>query len=321
MIDQTRRGLRLSIGMTLVPTLACSPDRDAQRTDTATAAQAALTASRVATVGGFQTPESVIHDPQQDVYFVSNINGNPSQKSNNGFISRIAVETMRVDSMFIAGGRKQVTLHAPKGMAIRGDTLWVTDIDAVRAFSTRTGTPIASVTFQQPRALFLNDIAAGPDGALYITDTGIRFSPTGEMSHPGPNRIFRVGPKREISVVAEGDTLGGPNGITWDAANNRFIVVPFGTQSIFAWSPGDRAPRVIASGPGSFDGVEVLDGGRILVSSWADSSVHVIEGGRMRRLITGVPEPADIGLDTRRRRILIPLFMQNRVEVWELGGR
>ena len=321
MIDQTRRGLRLSIAATLVPLLACSPDRDAQRTDTATAAPAALTVSRVATVGGFQTPESVIHDPQQDVYFVSNINGNPSQKSNNGFISRIAVETMRVDSMFIAGGRKQVTLHAPKGMAIRGDTLWVTDIDAVRAFNTRTGAPLANATFQQPRAVFLNDIVAGPDGALYITDTGIRFSPTGEMSHPGPNRIFRLGPKREISVFAEGDTLGGPNGITWDAANNRFIVVPFGTQSIFAWTPGDRAPRVIASGSGSFDGVEVLEGGRILVSSWADSSVHVIEDGRMRRLISGVPEPADIGVDAKRGRILVPLFMQNRVEVWEMGGR
>ena len=300
--------------------LGCSDDRGADRADTAAAAAAQRTgpaASRVATVQGFRTPESVIHDPAQDVYFVSNINGNPSQKSNDGFISRIAADGLRVDTMFIAGGRNQVTLNAPKGMAIRGDTLWVTDIDAVRAFNARTGAPIASVRVQQPPAVFLNDVAAGPDGSLYITDTGLRFSAGGEMSHPGPNRIYRVGARREISVAAEGDTLGGPNGITWDAANGRFIVVPFASQSIFAWSPGDRAPRVIASGPGQFDGVEVLDGGRIIVSSWADSSVHVIANGEVRRLISGVPAPADIGLDARRRRILVPLFMANRVEVWE----
>ena len=41
-------------------------------------------------------------------------------------------------------------------------------------------------------------------------------------------------------------------------------------------------------------------------------------GGKIERLISGVPSPADIGLDTKRQRVLIPVFTQNRVEVWQL---
>src|SRR2546430_407609 len=109
-----------------------------------------------------------------------------------------------------------------------------------------------------------------------------------------------------------------PNGITWDAANARFIVVAFGGPAIFAWKPGEAAPTVLATGAGQWDGVEVLADGRIIASSWADSTVDVIAGGKIERLIGGVPSPADIGLDTKRQRVLIPVFTQNRVEVWQL---
>lgn len=40
-------------------------------------------------VTGFMTPESVLHDSVADVYLVSNINGTPTDKDDNGFISRV----------------------------------------------------------------------------------------------------------------------------------------------------------------------------------------------------------------------------------------
>jgi hypothetical protein len=75
----------------------------------------------------------------------------------------------------------------------------------------------------------------------------------------------------------------------------------------------------VASGIGRFDGVEVMGDGRILVSSWADSSIHAFAEGKDERVIRHLSQPADIGLDTRRNRVAIPLGMVDRVQFWEIG--
>ncbi len=273
-------------------------------------------ATKVTTVAGFSTPESVLHDSTQDIYFVSNINGSPTAKDNNGFISRLRPDGAIENLKFIEGGRAGVTLNAPKGLAVLGDTLWVADIDMVRAFNARTGALVDSVKLDS--AVFLNDVAIAPTGAIYITDTGIRFDDVGNVLHPGPDRVFRIGPDRKVTVAARGDSLGWPNGITVDPVGKRFIIVSFGAaKSVLAWKPGDKTAHAIAKGPGGFDGVEVA-GSRILVSSWADSTVSAYETGQEVKVITGVPSPADIGYDAKRNRVLIPIFSGNRVEVWQL---
>lgn len=288
---------------------ACTPAADkAVVSDTAAAAPA-----QVAVAEGFSTPESAIHDADLDVWFITNINGIPSAKDGNGFISRVRPDGT-VDSLrFVVGGVNGVTLNGPKGTAIVADTLWVADIDAVRGFDKRTGAPVASV--EVPGAVFLNDIVAGPDGALYVTDTGIRIEASG-MTHPGPDRLFRIGPDRAVSTALEGAQVAFANGITWDAAANRFIIVSFGGPSVLSWVPGSTTVDSIAAGPGSHDGVEVLADGRILVSSWADSTVFVVGG---TKLVTGVAAPADIGLDAGRGQIAIPLFNDNKVVFWTVG--
>ncbi len=274
-------------------------------------------ATKVGTVEGFLTPESVLHDPAQDIYFVSNINGGPTTKDNNGFISRVRPDGAVENLKFIEGGHGGATLNAPKGLALRGDTLWVADIDMVRSFDAKTGAPRDSVSLASLGAVFLNDIAIAQTGALYITDTGIRFDDVGNVLHPGPDRIFRIGTDRQVTVAVRGDTLGRPNGITLDSVGKRFIVVQFGGRSVLAWKPGDKAPSVIAKGPGGFDGVEMA-GSRMLISSWSDSTVSSYETGQEVKVITGVPSPADIGYDGKRKRVLVPIFSGNRVEIWQL---
>ena len=69
-------------------------------------------------VQGFSTPESVLHDDRSDVYLVSNVNGSPTDKDDNGFISRITPEGEIENLKWIDGALGDVTLHAPKGMAI-----------------------------------------------------------------------------------------------------------------------------------------------------------------------------------------------------------
>jgi sugar lactone lactonase YvrE len=301
----------------LVSTAACGKksDTSAMADSTAaaagdTAAQAAAPAAGPTKVEGFQGPESVKYDPDLDVWYVANINGSPVAKDGNGYISRLKSDGT-VDSMkYIESGKHGVTLNGPTGMALQGDTLWVADIDAVRGFNRRTGILVASITLKG--AKFLNDLAVGPDG-IYITDTGIKADAKG-MSHPGPDRVYRIGPNRAQSVALENDSLAGPNGIAWDGGRKQFIIVPFFGNVVRAWTPGSKVTVPLGTSPGQLDGVEILDAQRILITSWADSSLDVFENGTATPAYKDLPSPADIGLDARRNRVAIPLLMENRIE-------
>jgi sugar lactone lactonase YvrE len=265
-----------------------------------------------------KTPASAHYDADLDAWFVSNINGNPSQHDGNGYIVRVPAESTTTVTMFAEGGKNGVRLDAPKGIATTGDQLWVADIDVVRVFDKRTGKPLKTISLKAQKATFLNDVAVGADSAVYVTDTGIAFDSKGAMTHPGVNRIFRIALSGgKITEAATGDSLESPNGITWDASNNRFLLAPFGGKDVQAWKPG-QMPTKIATGPGQYDGIEILRDGRILVSSWADSSVYSVRDGKMTKLVTTVSAPADIGVDSKRNILAIPRFDQNQVEFWKI---
>jgi sugar lactone lactonase YvrE len=256
---------------------------------------------------GFVGPEAVRYDPDQDVYFVGNWGSdrNPSKADNDGYISRMRPDGTVENLRFIAGGTGGVTLHSPRGMYIVGDTLWAADFDAVRGFDRRTGKLLATVDFSKLDNGFLNDVAADATGTIYVTDTG-------------RNKVYRVqgGP----TVVVSDSALAGPNGITWDASNRRFLIVPYGGgHTIHAWTPGATTlTRAFTDPATKFDGVEVLASGSVLASSQADSSLHLFVTGTGRPIIKVGGPPADIAVDTKRNRVAVPIVALNRVEIYQL---
>ena len=277
-------------------------------------------ARHVRTIAGFGDPESVRYDPDQDVYFVSNVAGLGSARDNNGYIVRFAASNLDSSGILVQGGRNGVTLNAPKGMAIQGDTLWVTDIDIVRGFDRRSGASVGTIDFSAHDPVQLNDIAAGPDG-LRVTDTGIHMVYEGNV-HTGPDRLFAVDPHRNVRVVFDAPHLKLPNGVAWDARFQRWVVVSFDPFAGEIWTPratGDTTRTIIRRGAGQLDGVEVLPNGALLFSSWADSAIHVFHSSRDVRVIRALPTAADIGLDTKRGRVLVPLSVPSQVQVWDLG--
>ncbi|MBW3552991.1 MAG: SMP-30/gluconolactonase/LRE family protein [Gemmatimonadetes bacterium] len=257
---------------------------------------------------GFETPESVLHDAAADVYLVSNINGQPLDRDGNGFISRVRPDGTVDELKWIEGGAGGVRLNAPKGMALKGDTLFVTDIDSVRAFHRETGRSLGARGV--PDADFLNDLAVADD-ALYVTDTGVdaSFSPTGNAA------IYRFG-VGGVETVARGDSLASPNGIAVEGG--EMLVAPFGSGEVRRIDLAEGgAGQVVATLPGGqLDGIVRLADGAFLVSSWETSTVYrVAADGTAEAIVEDVPSPADIGWDAERRRVLIPVFMEDRVEI------
>jgi SMP-30/Gluconolactonase/LRE-like region len=313
MFDRMARGPLLL----LLAAAACTPKDSTTRDESGavgdtTAASATAEAKRIATASGLNNPEAVRYDPDLNLWFVANINGNPSAKDRNGYISRLKSDGS-VDSLkFIESGKRGAILNAPKGMAIVGDTLWVADLDAVRAFNKRTGAPLTTVTLTG-RAKFLNDIAVGPDG-IYVTDSGLEGE---KLDHKGPDQIFRIA-NRKATVALTLKNLAAPNGITWDSAGSRFVIAPFGASKVVTWAPGDSAPAPLAEGKGQFDGIEPLGNERFLITTWADSSLDLLANGQLTRLAGGLPSPADIGFDRKQGRVAVPLLLENRVEFLDL---
>lgn len=273
--------------------------------DTA-AATASAPAADSMSIPGFSTPESVLYDQAGDVYLVSNINGTPLTRDDNGFISRVSPDG-NVTMKFIDGAAENVTLNAPKGMAIIGDTLYVADIDSVRAFNRTTGAPLGARGIRG--VSFLNDLAAA-NGVLYVTDSGLKA----DFSSSGTDAVYRFEGARAVSVIKGTDKLHGPNGLFIDGEN--IMMVPFGGKGIARIGRDGTAADVVTLPTGGLDGIERANDGGWFVSSWEGKAVyHVTPSGEVHTIISDMESPADIGYDSKRGRLLIPVFNKNTVEI------
>jgi hypothetical protein len=263
-------------------------------------------ATDVITVEGFQTPESVLYDADADVYLVSNINGDPLGADGNGFISRVSPDGTIAELKWIDGAKEGITLNGPKGMALFGGKLYVADITAVRIFDAVTGAPAGEVVIEG--ATFVNDVAAGADG-VFVSDSGLTtgFQPS------GTDAVYSIDAAGKATALLADKDLGKPNGLYAD--DSGVWVVTFGTGELFLVADGKKQ-RAQTLPKGQLDGLVALPDGRLLISSWQGQSLLAGPAqGPFTEIITGVKAPADIGFDSKRNRVLIPLFQDDVVQI------
>lgn len=258
----------------------------------------------ITTITKLRGPESVLYDPQQDVYFISNINGAMLDADGNGFISRVDAATMTIDLKWIAKG-----LDAPKGMAILGDSLYVADIDRVRKFDRRTGAPLGEITIAG--ASFLNDIATDGE-SLYVSDTGIVLGPGITFLDTGTDAIWKI-TRDQPSELAKSTELQHPNGLDW--VDGKLRVVTFRGNELYELDGGRR--KTIAKMPaGQLDGVVHLPDGTAFISSWKGNEIFRAEARHEpRAILAGMDAPADLGYDSKRGRLLVPHPTANQVTI------
>lgn len=263
---------------------------------------------------GLSTPESVLYDAETDTYLVSNINGTPLEKDNNGYITELSPDGKVVAAKWVEGGKNGVTLHAPKGSALVGGVFYVADIDVVRLFDRKTGAPKGEVKL--PGATFANDVAVSPDGKLlYVSDSGLnpKFEGT------GTDAVFVITPGKKPTArpFVKGKDLHGPNGllVTADAVH----VVSFGANELQTYDlKGKKKGEFTTLPNGGLDGF-IAVGDEVLVSSWGGKALYRGKpGGEWKPAFTELEAPADVGFDSKRKRVLVPRFQGNTVEAWQL---
>ena len=257
-------------------------------------------------VTGLSTPESFIVDEQSGNYYISNINGAPPQKDNNGFITRLDPDGKITALKFIEGGRDGVTLHAPKGLSIIGRVLYMSDIDAVRGFDKETGKVLHTIDLQGMGALFLNDLTHDNRGNLYISDT------TAFVDSKAPGTIFKIETQNQhrASILVRDASLGSPNGLVIHPKTKRLMTNTWGAGKILEILPNGKIKTFIeAPAWKDLDGLDYDNSGNLYISSFTEGIIYkVSEDMKISVVKDGLTTPADVNINRQNNTLLIPFF-------------
>jgi hypothetical protein len=275
------------------------------------AAEVVTTAPALLVKDGFLAPRSVLYDAAADQYLVSNVNGAPDDADDNGFISRVTPDGKVAVLKWIDGAEPNLELHAPKGMAIVDEVLYVADLDRIRKFSTRNGAALGAVTV--PGASSLHDLSAAPDGTIYFTDLGARIA--GErLEATGQDAVYKL-VREQARVVVRGKQLSQPSGLWADA--NGVWVVSFASNELFDVRSGSKT-KVQKLPAKQLEGIIKSNDGRLYVSSWEANQILTGAPGGAFQPIYDIQSPADIGYDPKRNWLLIPSTLDNTVKLQPL---
>jgi hypothetical protein len=267
-----------------------------------------LAVSVAATTTGFDAPESVYWDAASRSWYVSNVSGKEDEKDGRGWISRLDASGKVLEDRWVDG------LNSPHGIRVRGEVLYVSDIDELVVIDVpgaRIRTRLAA-----PGAKFLNDVAVGPAGEVYVSDTI-------------GNAIYRCALACEVFVRSE--KLECPNGLLVEG--RRLLVAAWGTITdpvTFGTSTPGRLLAVdlktktiepLGNGRpvGNLDGLEKYGADYLVTDFTAGKLLRVSKSGVATVLKDGFKDSADIGYDPARKIVAVPEMSGGVVRLLRLG--
>ena len=241
-----------------------------------------------------RTPESVLYDQERDLIYVANVNMNPWEKDGNGFISKLDTEGNIVELEWITG------LSGPKGMGIKGNSLFVADIDEVVEIDIES----AQITqrYKVEGTPTLNDITVY-DEVVYVSGSD-------------SNKLFEL-KDGEIQVILEGE-LGRPNGLYAEA--DRLLMITSNSSQLIAIDKASLDQKVLVDSIGHGDGIVPAGNGDYFASSWRGEVFYISpEMERIQLLDTREAEinSADIAYIVEKELLLVPTFFKNQVVAYQ----
>jgi hypothetical protein len=242
----------------------------------------------------FSVPESVCYEPGENVLYIANINGNPTDQDSNGFISKCSLNGEILELKWAEG------LHAPKGMGIHGGRLFVSDINRVAEIDLADGKIVRF--YEVPEATFLNDIDIDGKGRVYISDMM-------------DTKIYRIADSA-IGLWIDDPVLTGPNGLY--ALEGQLMI---GCKKIVKAGLEDKTLEVWLSDTGGIDGLESTGDGRFLFSDWQGSVYLVNEDRSINKILDLTTErknAADIEFIPSKKMLFVPTFGANTVIAYKL---
>ncbi|MEZ5106147.1 MAG: hypothetical protein R2757_16730 [Draconibacterium sp.] len=242
---------------------------------------------------GLKTPESVLFDSNSDVIYVANINGDPTAKDGNGFISILNSDGKIKTLEWVKG------LNAPKGMAVYKGKLYVSDIDELVEIDIKSGK--VNNKYKASGAVFLNDVAACMNDMVFVSDTRT-------------SRIYALKDDK-IEVWFEGKPLEAPNGLMTE--HGKLFV---GDNNIYEIDMESKKVTTLVENAGGVDGLEKNNDGDFVFSNWP-GKVFIHKNGKTIKLMDTTAEEsntADIDYDLKHDLVLVPTFFKNQIVAYKI---
>ena len=242
--------------------------------------------------------ESAVYDATKDRIYASMIG---AREPGDGGVATVSLDGTLLNKEFIAG------LNDPKGIAITKDRLYVSDLTELVEADRTTGEIIKKHTAEG--TAFLNDVAIGPDGTVYVSDTCT-------------SEIYALDATGSFSLWLADTGLDNPNGLlvqgntmyvaSWgsDPAGGRVSQIELSTKKISVVTPD-----IV----GNLDGIRQYDKNRLIISDWRSGNIHLMgRDGSLEKLLQVGQSVGDIAYLPKKNILLLPMNKQARLLIYEV---